>query len=329
MTEPASKKNKAPLSGKAICISGTLSVSRKTFEATLLGAGASLSGSASRSTTYLVCTASEIAAQTSKVRQAAKNGVPCVSEKFLRDFIDQGKVGDVTSDPVNMAAAAANGDGGVAAGGVSGGGGGGGGGAALTMTPHGRATSVAKAKAVMLAKAWPDGSDPTDWWISEKLDGVRAYWDGRDFYSRNGNPFPVRLRGTGFLAPPLLSLLPLFPFSPAPALASIDRHSGALPGPGLVSPGQVPDWFKEGLPTDEPLDGELWCGRQKFRQALSIIKSSGSGKQWEFVSYLVFDAPERKAETYEQRVAWIAANVRYKDNTPWAKAVRHTASARA
>jgi len=91
----------------------------------------------------------------------------------------------------------------------------------------------------------------------------------------------------------------------------------------------VPDWFKEGLPTDEPLDGELWCGRQKFRQALSIIKSSGSGKQWEFVSYLVFDAPERKAETYEQRVAWIAANVRYKDNTPWAKAVRHTASARA
>lgn len=21
--------------------------------------------------------------------------------------------------------------------------------------------------------------NPTDWWLSEKLDGVRAYWDGR------------------------------------------------------------------------------------------------------------------------------------------------------
>ena len=29
----------------------------------------------------------------------------------------------------------------------------------------------------------------TGWWISEKLDGVRAYWDGRSFYSRLGNEF--------------------------------------------------------------------------------------------------------------------------------------------
>ena len=25
--------------------------------------------------------------------------------------------------------------------------------------------------------------------MSEKLDGVRAFWDGKDFYSRNGNRF--------------------------------------------------------------------------------------------------------------------------------------------
>jgi DNA ligase-1 len=29
--------------------------------------------------------------------------------------------------------------------------------------------------------------DLTDWWLSEKLDGVRAYWDGRRFLSRQGN----------------------------------------------------------------------------------------------------------------------------------------------
>jgi DNA ligase-1 len=27
--------------------------------------------------------------------------------------------------------------------------------------------------------------------VSEKLDGVRAYWDGKSFYSRNGNQFPA------------------------------------------------------------------------------------------------------------------------------------------
>jgi DNA ligase-1 len=38
--------------------------------------------------------------------------------------------------------------------------------------------------------AWPwDLRDPTDWWMSEKLDGVRAWWDGTKFISRLGNEF--------------------------------------------------------------------------------------------------------------------------------------------
>jgi len=28
--------------------------------------------------------------------------------------------------------------------------------------------------------------DPTGWWMSEKLDGIRAYWNGKQFVSRNG-----------------------------------------------------------------------------------------------------------------------------------------------
>jgi DNA ligase-1 len=31
--------------------------------------------------------------------------------------------------------------------------------------------------------------DLAGWWMSEKLDGVRAYWDGRQFLSRQGNRF--------------------------------------------------------------------------------------------------------------------------------------------
>ena len=31
--------------------------------------------------------------------------------------------------------------------------------------------------------------DLAGWWMSEKLDGVRAYWDGRTLISRLGNRF--------------------------------------------------------------------------------------------------------------------------------------------
>jgi len=151
----------------------------------------------------------EVNAQQSKVVAAAKNGVPAVSEDFIRSLVSGGDE-DHSADPVFMA--------------TSGSGGGATPGSGFTATPGGVAKSKAAAKAVMLAKVWEDGDDPTRWWISEKLDGVRAYWDGRDFYSRQGNPFPV------------------------------------------------PEWFKEGLPTDQALDGELWCGRQKFRQ----VKTTGA-----------------------------------------------------
>ena len=45
---------------------------------------------------------------------------------------------------------------------------------------------------LLLAHKWED-SDPTGWWISEKLDGVRAYWDGANLLSRLGNAFPAPL----------------------------------------------------------------------------------------------------------------------------------------
>jgi DNA ligase-1 len=42
---------------------------------------------------------------------------------------------------------------------------------------------------ILLAQAWDNAADLTDWWMSEKLDGVRAYWDGKQFLSRQGNLF--------------------------------------------------------------------------------------------------------------------------------------------
>ncbi|KAJ2931053.1 hypothetical protein H1R20_g6035, partial [Candolleomyces eurysporus] len=45
---------------------------------------------------------------------------------------------------------------------------------------------------LLLAQKWDieDGPDPKGWWVSEKLDGVRTYYDGKGgFFSRLGNPF--------------------------------------------------------------------------------------------------------------------------------------------
>jgi DNA ligase-1 len=96
---------------------------------------------------------------------------------------------------------------------------------------------------VLLAHNWEPKTDPTGWWISEKLDGVRAYWDGAQFVSRLGNRY------------------------------------------------LAPGWFTAGLPTSK-LDGELWVGRKKFQETISIVRRAKANELWKSVTYVVFDAPD-------------------------------------
>jgi len=42
---------------------------------------------------------------------------------------------------------------------------------------------------VSLATVYQDNIDVTKYWISEKLDGVRARWDGTKLISRGGHTF--------------------------------------------------------------------------------------------------------------------------------------------
>jgi DNA ligase-1 len=42
---------------------------------------------------------------------------------------------------------------------------------------------------LLLAETWDTSRDLAGWWMSEKLDGVRAYWDGKQFLSRLGNVY--------------------------------------------------------------------------------------------------------------------------------------------
>ena len=50
---------------------------------------------------------------------------------------------------------------------------------------------------VMLAHRWNQKIDIKGWWMSEKLDGVRGYWTGKEMISRSGNPFRVPKWFTG------------------------------------------------------------------------------------------------------------------------------------
>ncbi|HEY4330841.1 MAG TPA: DNA ligase [Phycisphaerae bacterium] len=56
------------------------------------------------------------------------------------------------------------------------------------MTTNASGLTVEAAGApVLLAQSWDGNLDPKGWWLSEKLDGVRAYWDGKQILSRLGN----------------------------------------------------------------------------------------------------------------------------------------------
>ncbi|KAF9955825.1 hypothetical protein BGZ72_003380 [Mortierella alpina] len=119
---------------------------------------------------------------------------------------------------------------------------------------------AADAQQVMLAHSWTEDSaiDPTGYWMAEKLDGVRAYFDGTHFYSRAGNKF------------------------------------------------SAPPFFSKHLPTDQPLDGELWLGRGRFQQCISIVKNQKAARaeEWKEMTYLVFDAPKLDM-VYEKRLEYL------------------------
>lgn len=60
-------------------------------------------------------------------------------------------------------------------------------GGALPQKPVKTASDDAEGPPILLAETWDSAADLSGWWMSEKLDGVRAYWDGKQFISRQGN----------------------------------------------------------------------------------------------------------------------------------------------
>lgn len=72
-------------------------------------------------------------------------------------------------------------------------------GVVVASVGHGRTVP-----ALTQARIYQGDADLSRYWVSEKFDGVRAYWDGEDLISRHGNRFDVPATFTrGFPKQPL------------------------------------------------------------------------------------------------------------------------------
>ncbi|KAJ7054080.1 DNA ligase/mRNA capping enzyme [Mycena amicta] len=124
--------------------------------------------------------------------------------------------------------------------------------------------------AVLLANKWDieKGPDPTgNYWISEKLDGVRTLYNGKGMVSRLGNPF-------------------------TPPKWFLDSMSSTLI--------ERPVNRCSELPKDVILDGELFAGRGKFSDTVSIVKTMNS-PHWQGITFQIFDIPSNNG-VFEDRM---------------------------
>jgi DNA ligase-1 len=58
----------------------------------------------------------------------------------------------------------------------------------------------------------------------------------------------------------------------------------------------------DALPSGEPLDGELWLGRGRFQDTVSVARSHDAGNEWRGIRYAAFDAPMALGG-FEERLA--------------------------
>ena len=131
--------------------------------------------------------------------------------------------------------------------------------------------ALAEAQPLMLANLYRPGIALADYWVSEKYDGVRAFWDGHALWTRHGHRI------------------------------------------------HAPAWFTAGWPA-QPLDGELWAGRDRFTAAASAVaKDTPDDEAWRALRYMVFDLPAH-AGRFDERLSALQALLSV-PASPWLQAV--------
>lgn len=136
---------------------------------------------------------------------------------------------------------------------------------------------MAKREFLMLAHPYKENKhNYAGWYASEKLDGMRAYWDGGISLGIPAKEVPW---------------------------ANTEKHDRFV-DPNVIATGlwsrygqviRAPDYWLDLLPP-LPLDGELILGRGRFQELVSVVKHHSSlGWSQAKVKYAIFDSP-----TYNQ-----------------------------
>lgn len=116
---------------------------------------------------------------------------------------------------------------------------------------------------LMLAQTFK-GQYVKGWLVSEKLDGMRAFWDGGISRGVCTDDIPWANTSQREIATGLWS-----------------RYGHPI---------HAPSWWLDMLPS-EPLDGELWTNRGEFQTIVSIVRRDIGDGRWSQVRYKVFDSP--------------------------------------
>lgn len=130
-----------------------------------------------------------------------------------------------------------------------------------------------KQEYLMLAHTFKPGKiSPAGMYISEKLDGVRAYWDGG--LSRGLRASEVPYANT----------------VKDDRLKEVEIATGLWSRTGKVI--HAPDHWLSLLP-NFPLDGELWLGRGRFQELISIVSTKDGSRDYDWVTirFMILDSP--------------------------------------
>lgn len=119
---------------------------------------------------------------------------------------------------------------------------------------------------LLLALKWPETKNPEGYWLSEKLDGVRAWWNGEKMYARSGRAW------------------------------------------------NPPKWFKDRLPKDLHLDGELWMKRDAFDTTSGICRRADADA-WNRINLMAFDVTNVNLP-YEDRLKLLRSRLPDGEQTP-------------
>ncbi len=135
---------------------------------------------------------------------------------------------------------------------------------------------------LMLAHDYdPDKDRIAGWFWSEKLDGMRCFWDGGITRGIPAAKIPwANVEKHGRLKEEVIST------------GLWSRYAQVL---------RAPEWWTNQLPEGMTLDGELYLGPQQFEKTMSIVKKHKSD-EWAKVKFHTFDTPALKTVLGDGRI---------------------------